>query len=830
MDWRKLLENRSITSKFFQDFLYSSKPDVEERLHEYIETNTLFKEKIYSVLDNHIWNEFLHNSLNFVENLSIILISLFFDKMLITMKKLEGSIELNKFINEIYSLEDEVSNEFVLSLEKLWETAHRQKPSTPILSFEHFPLNSILNLVLTDHFCKKTIFHLITIQNKDLSNYELSLPYFFEYIIPKKKRMMQGQFFTPLEIVEFLCRESISVEARRIIDPACGTGLFLLGALRFLVQTYSVPTKIDLIGIEKDSLLAIIAESAINYFLLVNNLSKVSYSLYQEDFFNISIENIKFSDTDSGKTVLLMNPPYTRQECISTEYKGFLNSKIGKISGRSGLYAYFLLHATNFLKEGDICGLIIPNSWLDVDYGKQLKKFFLNHFEMDLIISSRRRKLIPNVDVNTTILKLKRKDFSEESPSRSVENVVNFISIDRAESLNLLLNLKKKIAMNQSPKIRVRTIKQNELQIGSKWSLFFRAPPGYLQLMKKLRNKFVNLSDIAEVRRGFTSGANDFFYVGKPGRSNSIFRSAWDPKTGDLRLRLKNENTKKQFRDQGFNISDPMFSIEKEYWMHKTENKKRVSWEYSFKDKENRIWAPNYIVKSPRELKSYEIRENDLQHVVLIIHTKYEDLKKGILKYIHWGEEWVPLKGKKFNQRPTCKSRKSWFELPVKEYHSFNLLCLMTINDRFPFFFNPRDFYFDARLYGVRFKQAKLEMVTRMAGYFLFLNSFFTSLQIELVGRSNLGEGGLDVKVYEYELLKIPSYELVMLTPLIYTDIEISALLKISPPSVVKGEEESMVQITDNYISRLLSIPLDSIKQLSMDFRNLVTERIDKAK
>jgi len=754
--------------------------------------------------------------------------------MLLTLKKLEGSIDLNNFINEIHFSKGKECDEFIQSLEKIWNIADSQKPSTPILNSKHFPLNIILNLVLTDQFCKKSVLHLIsTIQNDDLSNYELSLPYVFEIIIPKQKRQVQGQFFTPVEIVDYICRESISVETRRIIDPACGTGLFLLGALRLLVESQSVQPSLDLIGIEKDPILANIAESSINYFLLVNNLSKVSWNLYKDDFFNYSLESINFSNNGSGKTVLLMNPPYTRQEFISTEYKEFLHSKMDKLSGRSGLYAYFLLHATNFLKEGDICGLIIPNSWLDVDYGKQLKFFFLNHFQIDLIIASQQKKLIPNVDVNTTILKLRRKDYTKKLLPITAKNLVNFISIDRAESLNLLLNLKANRIVDQSPKIKITTLRQNELLPGSKWSLYFRAPINYLQLMTKLRNKFVKLRDMAEVRRGFTSGANDFFYVGKPGKSNSFFSSTWDPKTGDLKLSLKNEMIVNHFRKQGFDILDPMFRIEREYWMHETEKKKHNFWEYSFKDEENRSWVPNYIVKSPRELQSYEIKENDLKYVVLIISPQSidEGLKKGILNYIHWGEEWMPSRGKKFNQRPTCKSRKNWFGLPVREYHSFNLLCLMTINDRFPFFYNPCDFYFDARLYGIRFRQFdQFELTNEFVGYFLFLNSILSSLQIELIGRSNLGEGGLDTKCYEYELLQIPTHDLILKTPMIDSDVDFSVLLRTAPPSIINGKENVMKQSTDNCLSQLLSISFETIDRLSMDLRTLVTRRIEKAK
>ena len=81
----------------------------------------------------------------------------------------------------------------------------------------------------------------------------------------------------------------------------------------------------------------------------------------------------------------------------------------------------------------------------------------------------------------------------------------------------------------------------------------------------------------------------------------------------------------------------------------------------------------------------------------------------------------------------------------------------MTINDRFPVFYNPKNFFYDARLYGIRFVKEKRNY---FESYFIFLNSVVTSIQLELLGRSNLGEGALDIKVYEYEMLKIPDLSL----------------------------------------------------------------------
>ena len=277
-----------------------------------------------------------------------------------------------------------------------------------------------------------------------------------------------------------------------------------------------------------------------------------------------------------------------------------------------------------------------------------------------------------------------------------------------------------------------------------------------------------------------------------------------------------------------------MFVIEKEYWMHRINAANiQYSWQYSFIDRNGISWIPNYLVKSPRLLKNYEIQEKDVEYVVILIppHSSFNDLKTGIKEYIRWGEKWSPSVGKKFNQRPTCRSRKNWYQLNSKEYESFSLLCLMTINDRYPFFYNPNNFYFDARFYGIQFPQDHIQQNNHLfESYFVFLNSIITTLQLELLGRSNLGEGALDVKVYEYELLKIPRYEFLVKTQSEVVHHFFSQILEYSPFSILQGKPKLIKQITDEFVSNLFSLSPELIDNLFNKLKKLVQMRIEKAR
>jgi len=80
----------------------------------------------------------------------------------------------------------------------------------------------------------------------------LFLPYVFEIGIPVTQKQAQGQVFTPLNVSKFICNQNISDKTSKILDPACGTGIFLLGTLEFLLADFDRKSEVELIGIEKD--------------------------------------------------------------------------------------------------------------------------------------------------------------------------------------------------------------------------------------------------------------------------------------------------------------------------------------------------------------------------------------------------------------------------------------------------------------------------------------------------------------------------------------------------------------------------------------------------
>lgn len=224
----------------------------------------------------------------------------------------------------------------------------------------------------------------------------------------------------------------------------------------------------------------------------------------------------------------------------------------------------------------------------------------------------------------------------------------------------------------------------------------------FLAKQDELKPLLVRLGDIAEVRRGFTTGANEFFYL-QPVEM-SVAEVA----------KLSEENP-----------SAPVLV------------KNGAGWEGEI---EAEFLKP--VIKSPREIKTIRVRLEDLRYLVFMCPLSKEELKKQgklcALEYIQWGE----LQG--YHKRPTCASRERWWDFGKQEIPLAT--WFKAFNDRFFVPHNAVQASCSDRLYAV---YPRCKGVGGSQVLVTSLNSSFNHLIAELTGRVNLGEGALDNMTFE---------------------------------------------------------------------------------
>lgn len=87
----------------------------------------------------------------------------------------------------------------------------------------------------------------------------------FQALIGPKLRGDKGQFFTPKNLVKAMIEISMPGNNAKIVDPACGTGGFLIETARYL-STKDIKCAPSLVGIDKDKDLAHLAGAILSTF------------------------------------------------------------------------------------------------------------------------------------------------------------------------------------------------------------------------------------------------------------------------------------------------------------------------------------------------------------------------------------------------------------------------------------------------------------------------------------------------------------------------------------------------------------------------------------
>ena len=209
-----------------------------------------------------------------------------------------------------------------------------------------------------------------------------------------------------------------------------------------------------------------------------------------------------FGITD-GFDVMIGNPPYVRQEKIKA-LKPALKKRYACYTGTSDLYVYFYERGLELLKVRGIQTFICSNSWLDVNYGAPLQKYLLENTSGAVICHSEASREFESADINTIVSIL-------QNGSHDADSHIRFITFSTFIGD---LNLDNRRVRIQSYSDLKRNGTRNDKYTGDKWGgKYLRAPDIYWTILEKGKDKLVRLADIAEVRYGIKTGANEFFYL-----------------------------------------------------------------------------------------------------------------------------------------------------------------------------------------------------------------------------------------------------------------------------------------------------------------------------
>ncbi len=186
-----------------------------------------------------------------------------------------------------------------------------------------------------------------------------------------------GEFYTPRPIIRFIVQQVDPRLGEVVLDPACGTGGFLVEALEHLapnVQTAQQQRALhdNLRGIEKKPLP-----------FLLGMMNLVLHGVGQP---NVMRGNALATPiTQIGKAqrvdVVLTNPPFGGAEEASVQ----ANFPAGKQTAETAWL--FLQLVMRILKDGGRCGIVVPNSVLFVGgVGARIKEQLLTECNLHTVV------------------------------------------------------------------------------------------------------------------------------------------------------------------------------------------------------------------------------------------------------------------------------------------------------------------------------------------------------------------------------------------------------------------------------------------------------------
>jgi hypothetical protein len=307
--------------------------------------------------------------------------------------------------------------------------------------------------------------------------------------------------------------------------------------------------------------------------------------------------------------------------------------------------------------------------------------------------------------------------------------------------------------------------------------------------LRKVGDKLVPLSEVAEVRSGTATGANGFFHL-RVLSHRPVCSLCGEPHGEALTLE----------EERGFWLrgerppEGALVAVRSE-----------GGWEGYL---EAESLAP--VIRSPRNLPDFplEVWPHDLSTHLFCP----QKLGPHAMGYIAWGEEAEVAisqgreRGKRvkgYHNLPVLKNREPWWGLP-RTVPPPNLVTMTTYDERFGFWINWGALA-DARLHAIYPKPG-----VDLKALAVALNSAFVFLQQGLLGRANLGDGGLDFTVYEAE-------RLLVLDPRGLTDVE-ERFSKLRAFRI--GEEGGREDVMDRLLER------EEVEELWFSTRRLHLERI----
>jgi len=294
----------------------------------------------------------------------------------------------------------------------------------------------------------------------------------------RKRRL--GQVYTPRDIADWMVRAALQDSPQRWLDPALGGGIFIDAlqdalaegeAARPTVRVFEIDHRIDIKPRKQ--------------------WPDIDVRLARRDFLTARMRT-RFD-------ACVANPPYVRHHALGYPpdvWQGFDRQIGSRVSRNTNLYCLFMLRIWSLLASRGRAVIITPLEWLNADFGRKIKAYFLQENALDALLLFDDASTVFGDALTTAGITILRRDRKPNDAIR-VATVSDSQSVASVTSSNF------------------QTVRPADLDPDTKWTSSLRQPD---EIGRPGRRGTARLETIATCSRGIATGANDYFTLSEEQR------------------------------------------------------------------------------------------------------------------------------------------------------------------------------------------------------------------------------------------------------------------------------------------------------------------------
>lgn len=263
----------------------------------------------------------------------------------------------------------------------------------------------------------------------------------FEYLLPDVAKSKKGQYFTPRHVIAMAVKMLDPKEEKYVIDPACGSGGFLVQTMKYVwanhLKTTPKEARVEyarkyLYGIDFDEksvkiarALMLIAGDGKSHILNLNSLNPREWQGDEPEKLRARAELQErlrsFDDYDQNRQnrdtfryfdfdILLSNPPFAgeiKESLLFREYELAKNDK-GKPRNKMERHILFIERSLDFVKPGGRMAIVLPQGVFNNSNMEYVRDYLLDKARILAVVGLDVNTFKPHTGIKTSVIFLQK--------------------------------------------------------------------------------------------------------------------------------------------------------------------------------------------------------------------------------------------------------------------------------------------------------------------------------------------------------------------------------------------------------------------------------------